>query len=382
MEFFAGLARGSYLGCIGWTALVISNSVATVGHIFIVQSITVMLIGPVVGIWIDRYQHKSSILIAQTIIVAAMLWVAILLFYAPVFQMRWLFIAVSIISLARVMYRGTFDCVIKTHVFGENLLSIIARSNSIHLISTAMGMAGIGLIIRAFGVGSAFAFSALASTTVLLISLFLEKSTSKSNAKGLKGYLSDFKNGLIIFQSNAEVRLLAILSAITLPIGQLTNAILSSFIRDDLGGDSVTFGIVDAGWAIGGMLAAALLSKKIKKFNYKYSEYVVAIFAGISTLLFSFSTSTSTLVIVHGLMGFFIWTCRILIAEKVIRQCNHESIGRVRVYIESIVGMSAMVMCFSPSVIAFEATAVYFRWWGGFLILVTIILLCKKRKMF
>jgi hypothetical protein len=31
MEVFSGFARGSYLGCIGWTTLVISNDVAIVG---------------------------------------------------------------------------------------------------------------------------------------------------------------------------------------------------------------------------------------------------------------------------------------------------------------------------------------------------------------
>ena len=40
MEMFSGLARRSYLVCIGWTTLIISNNVATVGQIFFVASIT------------------------------------------------------------------------------------------------------------------------------------------------------------------------------------------------------------------------------------------------------------------------------------------------------------------------------------------------------
>jgi len=34
MELCAGLARGSYLVCIGWTTLVVIGDVAAVGQVF------------------------------------------------------------------------------------------------------------------------------------------------------------------------------------------------------------------------------------------------------------------------------------------------------------------------------------------------------------
>lgn len=58
MELFSGFARGSYLGCIGWTTLVLSGNVATVGQVFIVQSATVIVIGPIIGVMIDRHKCK------------------------------------------------------------------------------------------------------------------------------------------------------------------------------------------------------------------------------------------------------------------------------------------------------------------------------------
>ena len=47
MELCAGLARGSYLVCIGWTTWVVSGDVAAVGQVFIVAMLTTMLAGPV-----------------------------------------------------------------------------------------------------------------------------------------------------------------------------------------------------------------------------------------------------------------------------------------------------------------------------------------------
>ena len=74
MELFSGLAGGAYLVCIGWTTLVISNDVATVGQIFVVSSLTFMLAGPIVGVVIDRHKRKTLIILAQFFIPAPMAW--------------------------------------------------------------------------------------------------------------------------------------------------------------------------------------------------------------------------------------------------------------------------------------------------------------------
>ena len=56
------------------------------------------------------------------------------------------------------------------------------------------------------------------------------------------------------------VAFMALMVAVAPPLGQLSNAVLSSRIHDDLklGGDA--FGFVDAAWPAAGMLGAALMS--------------------------------------------------------------------------------------------------------------------------
>ena len=151
-----------------------------------------------------------------------------------------------------------------------------------------------------------------------------------------------------------------------LPVGQLSNSLLSSFIRDDLGRGSDLFGIVDAAWPIGGMLAAALLSSKLKALNIKDGEYALAILAGAATLVLSQCTESFCLSLAHGFMGFFVWLCRIVIGGRVLELCDSENVGRTTVYKESMTAVAAMVMSLSPSVIRLEATALYFSYWGLF----------------
>ena len=65
MELCSGLARGSYLVCIGWTTLVVIGDVAAVGQVFIVAMLTVMFGGPIAAVIIDRYNRKHLTIVAH-----------------------------------------------------------------------------------------------------------------------------------------------------------------------------------------------------------------------------------------------------------------------------------------------------------------------------
>jgi MFS family permease len=368
MEMFSGLAYGSYLGCIGWSTLVITNSVATVGQIFIVQAMTMMLAGPVVGVIIDRYKRKHLIMVGQMFISIPMLSLGILLFNTQDFSTFWLFLAVFVASCARILYRGSFDGIIRAAVDDDGIIQTVARAGILNSLTKAGGMAGIGIIIDQTSVAHGFIACAIASALLLCVACFLADGVAKTNTRGLVGYLSDFKEGLKFFKTNKNIQTLAVLSAVTLPIGQLTNALLSSFVRDDLGQGSDFFGMVDAGWAIGGMVGAALISMLAKKLDRPYTEYLLAVLAGGATIVFSFSTELLSMALLHGAMGFFVWSCRIIIGGRVIRACSNENVGRTRVYMEVMVGATATLMCLSPTAIALDETASYFLYWGMFIV--------------
>lgn len=382
MELFSGLARGAYLVCIGWTTLVISNDVATVGQIFIVSSLTFVLAGPLVGVVIDRHKRKKLIVLAQFFIAAAILSFGGFLFFAPNLSIWWLFGVVVIVTVFRVMYRGSFDGIIRASVDNPDILQTVARANAIHLFSTAAGTAAIGLIIDRYSAGHGFLVTAGASIGLMIVASFLADGVVKTSARGMAGFWFDLKSGFEIFRTNKLLQTVALLSVVALPVGQLSNALLSSFIRDDLGKGSDLFGFVDAAWPVGGMLAAALLSNKIKKLDVKDGEYLLAVLAGVSTIVLSYGTASFSLAIAHGFMGFFVWSCRIVIGARILALCRNENVGRTRVYIEAMVSVSAMVMCLSPTLVALEATASYFLYWGLFVVTGAILLwLWKNRQI-
>jgi hypothetical protein len=201
---------------------------------------------------------------------------------------------------------------------------------------------------------------------------------TKNNATGFAGFIEDFSGGLALFRSNPMLRTLTILAGIVLPVGQLSNAILSSFIRDDLGRGSNAFGIVDAAWPVGGMIAAATLSLGLRKLSTPNMEYILALMVGVTTIVFSLMTTILLLAIKHAALGFFVWMCRIMIDGRILQTCSAETVGRSKTYIDVMFSFSAMIMCFSPTLIKFPSTSGYFLFWGILIFSSTGILWLKR----
>lgn len=378
MEIFSGLARGSYLVCIGWTTLVVTNDVARVGQVFIVAMLTNMLAAPLVGVVVDRYNRKHLTIVAHLFIALPLAVLALLLSWGPDLPLVWFFATVIVVHTFRLLYHISHDGLIHANVNKADLVHAVARFRGVHLLAASIGTLAAGLIIERFSPTAGFLFSASMSIFLIIPVAFVAGTKSKANAAGFAGFVEDFRGGLEIFRSNRAVRLIAILAAVTLPVGQLVNAILSSFIRDDLGKGSDAFGFVDAAWPIGGMLAAMVLSLGLRGLSAKNTEYVFGVLVGLSTIVFSMTTSIVALALVHATMGFTVWLCRILIDGRILQICKAENVGRTKTYVEVMFSLSAMIMCLSPTLVKLPSTSTYFLFWGGFIVISTLMVLARQ----
>jgi len=237
----------------------------------------------------------------------------------------------------------------------------------IHLVGTVLGTLVTGVIIEGATLTVGFLFAAVMSVLLMVSVGFLRGGSLPNRPQERAGYLSDVAGGLQIFLQNRTARMLTILTIVSLPVGQLSNAILSSFVRDDLGLGSDAFGFVDAGWPVGGMLAAGALSLGLRHLQAPIMVYILAISAGVFTVLLSMISSVPLLALVHAAMGFSVWMCRILIDGRILAACEAENVGRTKVYVEVLFSLSALIMCLSPTLVKLPMTSDYFLYWGLFI---------------
>ncbi len=377
----SGIARGAYLVCIGWNALVLSDDVAVVGWVFIVHHLTIMLTGPLVGTIIDRYRRRYLAALGHTVIPLAMISLAAP--YAVNLEptLLHMFVVVIIVNVSRLLFFGSFDSLTRGVVAPEKIPKVLAVRSSCHLFATALGTVFIGFAMHESPLNVGYVLVALFSVPILVSVLFIpEKPRTTERNPGLSGYIEDLKAGFVIVRHDQRLLIITLVAAVALPLGQLSNALLSSFIRDDYGGGSDIFGSVDAAWAVGGMTGTFILGFVLSRYRLVGWEYYFAALAGLATALFSFMAHPMTLMFFHALMGGMVWCARILIDGRILQICSNETVGRTKINIEVMVSLSAVIMCFSPTLIKFDATGSYFLLWG-MLVMISAMMLCLKSKL-
>jgi len=378
MEFFAGFSRGAYLVCIGWTTLIITDDVATVGQIFVTAMLSSMLFAPVTGVIVDRYNRKSLTIIAHLGIAISMAAIGTALASDAQMPIIWLFMAVIFISIFRQLYQSCHDGLIQANVAKNQLVHSLAQFRATQLLTVSIGTALTGLIINSFDPASGFMFAAITSLPLIIAATFIKGVLSKENAAGLQGFFIDFVEGLALFRSNASLRTLILIVAIATPVGQLSNAVLSSFMRDDLGFGADAFGFVDAAWPLGGMAAAAILSLGIKKLSVPNMEYILCFAVGLFTIIFSLMSSVISLALVHAALGFTVWMTAIIIDGRVLQTADPKDVGRTKAYIQISYAVIALAMSLSPSVIKFTSSSDYFLYWGVAIVIGALFLSLQK----
>ncbi len=352
---------------------------SAVGQVFIVAMATTVLIGPLLGVIIDRYNRKHIVIVSHLSIGTTLLALGFAIQKFEALPLYWFFISVAIVTVFRNLYEGSHDGMLRANAGKQKLVHVVARFRGVHLLAAAIGTVLTGISIEVYSPTFGFSIAFLSSLFLVLTVVFVKGVVIKENAKGFSGFILDFKSGLALFRDNQSLKILTILASVSLPIGQLSNAILSSFIRNDLGRGSDAFGYVDAAWPIGGMAAALLLSLGIGAISKPNMEYLFSFFIGIATITFAFCESLTSLAVIHGTMGLFVWMCRITIDGRVLQICTEETVGRTRTYVNVMFSFSAVIMCFSPTIIKLSSAGGYFFIWGVIVVICSLLLFLTQK---
>ncbi len=201
MEVFSGLARGSYLVCIGWTALIVSNDVARVGQAFIVAMLTNILAGPLVGVIADRYNRKHVAIVAHLLISLPLLVLGLVLAGGLNLSLIWFFLVVILVSTFRMLYHFAHDGLIHANVNKADLVHMVARFRGVHLFATSAGTVAAGLIIERFSPAAGFVFSASMPVFLIIPVAFVAGVRTKESVAGFAGFAADFVGALEIFRT-------------------------------------------------------------------------------------------------------------------------------------------------------------------------------------
>lgn len=360
----AGVGRGSVVVVMAWTALTVGGTMAAVGQIFIVGHLFNVFLGPAFGGLIDRRSRRQCIIVGQLGHAAAMAWPALIAAAGAALTMPHLYI-MAIASAAALLVSGSaLEGLLQSMVGVDDRRRVSATVGGIRQGAMVAGAGGIGFVIDHFGSEIAFLVATFAACGTASCVWFLPDSNPESQGRGYAAYWTDLKAGVAFSLRHSDIVVIGLAVGLSFSAGQLANALLPAFIRDDIGGASDLYGIVDAAWSVGGIASALLIAEALKRSPLRLAEFWSLAGLGLATTIFGLLHAPLHLVLAHAAMGAGFSMTKVLCDGRLLQICPENMIGRARTQVQALTSLFGLLMYLSPTLLPTNSARPLYIGWG------------------
>lgn len=370
------MARGGYFVALAWIAIELSGSIASSGQIFATHHLTVILVSRHVGRQVDLSNRATSLQVGLSLFGVSMLAFAGCLKWFPNWGMIAAFGFTASSAVAVVAVNSTLDCLQQTVFRGSDQRIVSSLIGGARQVALMVGAGGAGIVLAFFGDVATISIMAVCLLTASLMKVHTDGPTvgnvqSEQEAATFGGVLS-------VLKSN-DIGHLALITAVSFSVGQITNALLASFVMFDLNMGSVYFGFVDAAWSIGGILFAIAIYK-IMQSEYFLSPYPFLIGMGMSLILISSSKNLIIIGLLHAVLGASFVGAKVICDGRIIAFTPNQILGKVRSSIEGLISITGLLAYLTPTFAQIESTRTLYLVWGLFTVLSPLPILILKKN--
>ncbi|SDL94377.1 Major Facilitator Superfamily protein [Franzmannia pantelleriensis] len=370
--FLTFLFIGSSLVTIAWIA-VEDSSIAVVGRIFLLSSLTGIGISLLGGVLTDSWNRKMVIrlgITAQVIALVILLYAILEGHSLPPF----LYIFSVLNTAGMAVKAGAIDSVFQAIVSKERRVAMSVRVSIIRQLGLAIGMGGGGILldqtsaIFCISLLLVVSISRFAISEVFLNSLKKIKRSSSSNPMQL------WKEGLAYAANDKNIYLSICGVALTFSAAQMTNVLVPGFVQDELAAGSDVYGLLEMAWAIGGGTILLIAAFKHHSSPYSKVEALLLCLLGISMMLFSFLRFIPALILLYAIMGGLFSITRARFDGKILTFCPEGMMGRVRATTSMLTNSIGMVIYLIPTLFSITSVSGLYMAWGAFILCVGLLI--------
>ena len=254
------LGDGIYLVAIAWLVYDISNepsALALVGLAWTLPQVAGLLVG---GVLSDRLERRRLLVIADLLRLGAISVIAALALAGEA-ELWHLVVLVVFYGLGEALFQPAFTAIVPDVVPREELLQANALKELMEPLGLRFaGPALGGVLIAVFDVGVAFLVDACTfAVSAVAVSLMTRQPPPREAVGSMR---RDLAEGFAYVRAHAWLWATLIGAALFLflTFGPF-EVLLPYIIRNDLGGDADTFGLVLAAGGLGSIMAAITLSR-------------------------------------------------------------------------------------------------------------------------
>lgn len=276
------IGDGIFLVAIAWQAFALSNAptaLSLVGISMTVPTIGFLLLGGVIS---DRVDRRKVMLAADVLRGVALAVVAVLSITGAL-ELWHLIVLVAFYGAGAAFFGPAFDAIVPDVLPAEELGQANALDHFVRPIALRMAGPAIGgILIGAFGVGTAFALDAATfGISVLALLAMSDRTPVRDQAPASVG--GDIRAGFAFVRSHVWLWATFASAAVAyLAFMGPAEVLLAFRVKNDLGGSATDLGIVFAAGGIGSVACAIMLGQRgqpRRNITFMYVTWTLAAFA-------------------------------------------------------------------------------------------------------
>jgi len=283
----------------------ITGSALSVGLMFVATSVPTLLIGLIAGVFVDRYDRRRIMIIAD--LLRAAIVVSIPFAIGPDGKnLIFLYIAVALVSSISQFFNPANDAVLPEVATDEEL----AAANSWIMISsfgsTSIGFALSGLLATAFNIEWAFYLDALTFLFSASCLMFVKVGKIEVQGQTSIGVVVDnLKEGLATLIGTPMLRSLFVSGApVYLSFG-LWNVLLLPFAIKALHATEFEYGLQEGLTSVGFVVGSLMMARFAERFREGSWIIVSTVCMGLAGILYGSSQSIVVAILLVTISGFF-----------------------------------------------------------------------------
>ncbi|AIL65828.1 enterobactin exporter EntS [Rickettsiales bacterium Ac37b] len=362
-----------------WAALHINKEISIVGKIFFIGCIVNILLGPMLGIFIDKHAYRPTLSKAHLLILIA--------YYLPILAFDTslelynlsLYCMTVLTTCGNILANGATNHILQSVICSKKIPQQIAKFSLVQQICFIISMSCAGIVLKFFGIKNSYLLLCIVSFITLIVTYYLPNPSYILHHQIKIHYLKDLVRGLIFIFQTKFILLIGLVNILVMSVSSLSNIIMPALIKFKLHGTSESYGNIEASWTIGSVVATIFLTSYTKKYNLKNYDIYSLIILGILCIILAFLYNIYTITFIYALMGACFTFTKTLNNGDLLTHCPKGMIGRVNTSFGIMGSIISIIIFLLPNYISIHNFDNAYFIYGVILLILSILILSYTR---
>jgi MFS family permease len=327
-SFFGSAGRNAYYVGAAWLLIDANGQAGSIAIFLTLGCIVEFLSALPAGTLADRIDRRILCVFCDIARSLIMLCISAALLFAPSHSV--LLISVALYSVADRIYLTASPAIIPSLAHADSLLRLNALSYVGMQAGNVVAATAAGLLLNVSPGIICFLFAAMA----FVLSSISMAAVGKPDCLSTRPLPSQPQGAVhepALEQDGRRLPVTLIVAyALTYTMGMLISVLASAFVSQELDGNAMHFGLLEAGWALGAIIGAVLLTLRgLNRADEQAIRWIV-MFLGVLLAVLFLTRSIGACILLISLLGAGYNVARVLVEAEIQYLVRSTGLGRAK----------------------------------------------------